>query len=100
VRRERSGERQPWEARIDDGDVDLSRHQDGNGDAQRDGLGRALWVHHYSFAPHPAGTRIRDRVEYALPAPYVTAPAHTVFVRPMIERIVAYRRDVIARVRG
>lgn len=60
----------------------------------------ALWVHHHSFAPHPEGTRIRDRVEYALPAPYLTAPVHAVFVRPMITKIFAFRGEVIARVLG
>lgn len=60
----------------------------------------ALWVHRHSFAPHRDGTLIRDRVDYALPLPYLTAPIHALFVRPMIERIFAYRRDVITRVLG
>jgi len=58
----------------------------------------ALWVHRHSFAPHRGGTLIRDRVDYALVLPYLTAPIHALFVRPMIEKIFAYRRDVIARV--
>ena len=60
----------------------------------------ALWVHHHRFSPDPKGTRVRDRVVYALPAPSLTAPVHAVFVRPMIEKIFAYRREVIARVLG
>jgi len=60
----------------------------------------ALWVHRHSFAPHRDGTLIRDRVDYALPLPHLTAPVHALFVRPMIERIFAYRREVIARVLG
>ena len=60
----------------------------------------ALWVHRHSFAPRRNGTLIRDRVEYALPLPYFTPPIHALFVRPMIERIFAYRREVIARVLG
>ena len=60
----------------------------------------ALWVHRHSFAPHQDGTLIRDRVDYALPLAYLTAPIHALFVRHMIERIFAYRRDVIARVLG
>ena len=60
----------------------------------------ALWVHRHSFAPHPDGTLIRDRVDYALPLSYLTAPVHALFVRPMIERIFAYRREVIAGVLG
>ena len=43
---------------------------------------------------------IRNRVEYALPLPHHTAPVVAVFVRLMIERIFAYRREVIARVLG
>jgi hypothetical protein len=60
----------------------------------------ALWVHRHSFAPHRDGTLIQDRVDYALPLPNLTAPIHALFVRPMIERIFAYRREVIARVLG
>ena len=60
----------------------------------------ALWVHRHSFVPHRGGTLIGDRVEYALPLPSLTAPVHAMFVRPMIERIFAYRREVIARVLG
>jgi ligand-binding SRPBCC domain-containing protein len=60
----------------------------------------AHWVHRHSFAPHPDGTLIRDRVDYALPLPFLTAPVHALFVRPMIERIFAYRREVITRVLG
>ena len=60
----------------------------------------ALWVHRHSFAPRRDGTLIRDRVDYALPAPFLTAPIHALFVRPMIEKIFAYRREVIARVLG
>jgi hypothetical protein len=60
----------------------------------------ALWVHHHSFTPHEGGTLIRDRVEYALPLPYLTSPVHAMFVRPMIEKIFAYRGEVIARVLG
>lgn len=60
----------------------------------------ACWVHRHSFAPHRDGTVIRDRVDYALPLPYLTASLHALFVRPMIERIFSYRRDVIARVLG
>lgn len=60
----------------------------------------ALWVHRHSFARRRDGTLIRDRVDYALPLPYLTPPIHALFVRPMIEMIFAYRREVVARVLG
>jgi len=60
----------------------------------------ALWVHHHRFVAHSDGTSVRDRIEYALPAPRFTAPVHAVFVRPMIEKIFAYRREVIALLLG
>lgn len=60
----------------------------------------ALWVHRHGFAPRREGTVIRDRVDYALPLPHLAAPVHALFVRPMIEKIFAYRRDLIAGVLG
>ena len=83
-----------WLTRIDEWDPERSFT-----DTQLRGP-YALWVHHHSFAPDPKGTRVRDQVEYALHAPSLTAPVHAVFVRPMIEKIFAYRREVIARVLG
>jgi ligand-binding SRPBCC domain-containing protein len=43
---------------------------------------------------------VRDRVEYALPLAPFTDPGRVLFVRPMLERIFAYRRDAIARLLG
>ena len=60
----------------------------------------ALWVHRHTFFPHRDGTSIRDRVDYGLPLPSLSAPVHALFVRPMIGSIFAYRREVIARVLG
>ena len=56
------------------------------------------WVHRHEFVACDRGTLVLDHVEYALPLPKLSAPVHSLFVRPMIERIFAYRRAVIARV--
>ena len=60
----------------------------------------ARWVHLHTFTPEGAGTRVRDRVEYALPLAPLSAPVHALFVRPTIERIFRHRHEVIARVLG
>ena len=60
----------------------------------------ARWVHRHSFIPLQDGTLIRDHVEYSLHLPYLSALVHGMFVRPMIEKIFAYRRGIIARVLG
>lgn len=60
----------------------------------------AQWVHLHTFEPERGGTRLGDRVEYALPLDPLSRPAHALYVRPTIERIFAHRRDVIARVLG
>ena len=58
----------------------------------------ALWVHRHRFTPQSGGTLIADRVEYRLPAAPWSDPVRALFVRPTIERIFDYRRDVIRRV--
>jgi len=60
----------------------------------------ALWVHRHTFEPHPRGTLVRDRVDYALPLDPLSRPAHPWFVRPQVERIFAHRRGVLARLFG
>jgi len=60
----------------------------------------ARWIHRHTFMPHGGGTSVRDRVEYALPLAPLTNPARTLFVRPTLERIFAYRRSAIARLLG
>jgi len=57
----------------------------------------ALWVHTHTFEPHAQGTRVVDHVEYALPLDPISRPIHPLFVRPQIERIFTYRRDVLVR---
>jgi len=60
----------------------------------------ARWIHRHTFAPGDGGTWVRDRVEYALPLAPFTDPGRVLFVRPILERIFAYRRDAIARLLG
>lgn len=56
----------------------------------------AQWIHLHTFEPSAGGTRLYDRVLYALPLDPLSRPGHPLFVRPTIERIFAYRRQVIA----
>ena len=52
------------------------------------------WVHTHSFTDLGGGvTHAHDRVEYAVPLPWLT---HRFFVRPDVERIFAHRRKVLA----
>jgi ligand-binding SRPBCC domain-containing protein len=56
----------------------------------------AHWVHLHTFEAAAGGTRLCDRVEYSLPFEPFSYPAHRLYVLPTIERIFAYRRQVIA----
>jgi len=47
-----------------------------------------LWVHEHRFLPEAGGTRVIDRVEYAVPGGDLVARW---LVRPDLERIFAYR---------
>jgi hypothetical protein len=58
----------------------------------------ARWVHRHMFESRDGGTQVRDRADYALPLDPFSRPAHALLVRPAIERIFDYRREVIARV--
>ena len=60
----------------------------------------AKWVHRHSFEPQGAGTRLRDRVEYAVPFDPLSRPLHALYVRPTVERIFRHRRIVISRLLG
>jgi ligand-binding SRPBCC domain-containing protein len=60
----------------------------------------ALWVHRHVFEPHARGTYVYDHVEYALPFDPLSRPLHSLFVRPQIERIFAYRRGILAQTFG
>jgi ligand-binding SRPBCC domain-containing protein len=54
-----------------------------------------FWHHTHVFEPAGDGTRIRDRVRYALPLGPLGASAHRLFVRRDLERIFDYRREAI-----
>jgi ligand-binding SRPBCC domain-containing protein len=56
-----------------------------------------LWVHEHTFEPHEGGTKVRDRVEYAVAG---GALIRRIFVAGDIERIFAYRRNALARIFG
>lgn len=57
----------------------------------------ARWVHRHTFRSERGGTRLGDRVEYALPLDPLSRPAHSLYVRPLVERIFDFRGQVIAR---
>jgi ligand-binding SRPBCC domain-containing protein len=51
-----------------------------------------LWVHEHTFEALDGGTRMLDRVEYAVPG-WLAEPILARLLSPDIERIFAYRRD-------
>ena len=57
----------------------------------------ARWVHRRTFRSERGGTRIGDRVEYALPHEPWTLPVQALYVRPLLERMFDHRGRVIAR---
>jgi hypothetical protein len=57
----------------------------------------SFWHHTHAFSEHNGGTLLEDSVRYALPmvlAGPARALAHALYVRPMLERIFDYRREV------
>ncbi len=57
----------------------------------------AAWIHRHTFERERDGTRVGDRVEYAVPFAPLSAPVEAWFVRPTLERIFEHRRAAIAR---
>ena len=55
----------------------------------------AHWVHTHDFLPEGSGTRIVDRIEYALPYGLGGAAADLWVVRPRIVRLLAYRHALL-----
>jgi ligand-binding SRPBCC domain-containing protein len=56
-----------------------------------------LWRHTHEFRATPAGTQMRDRVEYALPLGPLGRIAHGLWVGRDLARIFAFRREVMAQ---
>jgi ligand-binding SRPBCC domain-containing protein len=56
----------------------------------------ALWRHTHSFEDAAGGTRMRDRVEYALPFGPLGAAAHRLFVARQLASIFEFRERVVA----
>jgi ligand-binding SRPBCC domain-containing protein len=83
-----------WRTRIEEWNP-----QRGFVDAQLSGP-YAAWVHRHAFESERGGTRVRDRVEYALPFDPWSRPMHAVFVRPALRRIFTWRQVAIARELG
>lgn len=56
----------------------------------------AVWRHTHTFDETPDGTRMRDRVEYALPFGPLGALAHRLIVARRLDAIFAFRGRVVA----
>lgn len=57
-----------------------------------------LWHHTHTFEPHREGTRVRDRVRYALPFGPLGELAHRLFVQRDLERIFDFRHASVSKV--
>jgi ligand-binding SRPBCC domain-containing protein len=66
-------------------------------DVQRRGP-YALWQHTHRFEPHAGGTRMRDRVRYALPLGPLGAFMHRLMVRKDLDAIFAYRARKVSEI--
>jgi ligand-binding SRPBCC domain-containing protein len=60
----------------------------------------ALWRHSHTFEECGEGTRIVDRVQYALPLGAVGLLAHVLWVRRTLERIFDFRKEAVAGLFG
>lgn len=58
----------------------------------------ALWRHHHTFEPALEGTRVRDRVEYALPLGPLGMLVHRLAVCKQLEQIFVYRQEQLTRI--
>ncbi len=59
-----------------------------------------LWHHSHEFSAEGDGTRVLDRVDYALPLGPLGEVVHRVLVKRDLRRIFDYRREVVGRVLG
>jgi ligand-binding SRPBCC domain-containing protein len=61
----------------------------------------AIWHHEHFFTALDGGcTEIRDLVHYALPFGWLGEFIHTPLVAPQLERIFAFRHQVVAKIFG
>jgi ligand-binding SRPBCC domain-containing protein len=56
----------------------------------------ARWLHCHTFRAERGGTRLGDRLEYALSFDPLSRPVNAWYVRPLVERIFDYRGEVIS----
>lgn len=60
----------------------------------------SLWRHRHTFEETPAGTRVADHVEYALPLGKLGEIAHAVMVKKQLEAIFRFRQREIGNLLG
>jgi hypothetical protein len=58
----------------------------------------ALWKHEHTFAAEREGTRIKDKVTYALPFGFLGALVHWAFVKKDLHTMFAYRRQRVEEI--
>jgi ligand-binding SRPBCC domain-containing protein len=79
----------------------IASHEPGEGfvDEQVRGPYRR-WVHRHRFEASEGGTRVTDRVEYALPFGFLGGVAHALWVRRLLAAIFDHRAAVLAGLLG
>ena len=58
----------------------------------------AFWHHRHTFRSVEGGTEIMDEVHYAVPGGFLAPLAHTVLVRPQLQKIFTFRQETIQKV--
>ncbi len=66
-------------------------------DEQRLGPYR-FWHHQHIFHTVPEGVKMTDLVHYSLPFPRLSFPLHALVIRPRLEEIFAFRRQVLSEI--
>jgi ligand-binding SRPBCC domain-containing protein len=59
-----------------------------------------LWRHRHEFRPSPRGTKISDRVDYALPFGVAGVLVHKLVVRRQLDQIFDYRQKAVREMLG
>ncbi len=59
-----------------------------------------LWKHQHTFEPTAAGTKVGDKVEYALPLGPLGTLAHGAIVRRQLLKIFNYRQQELSKLLG